>query len=308
MSKSGFFNKKFIIITLSVLLVIAIVVACILLFRPKVDLKAPYDDTYSLVYDEDFNYVIEQNKNIYEIMDSLTNVESENYGTVKQTFSDINSLSDSILSQKEFLLENLLFTEDKDGEMLDLQKSVSKKRDELSQNIEDCKTYIDQYLTDEATSKYPDDDATFGYIQNYYGYYTTFSLNLTNYFKLISDVFENYLVDTFTVNPLSKAYLKSLTYWVDKLCDNYTNPDIDKQALTLATQKAMKFERAIKLDDKTYFENTKYYDGLLLNFGKLDFNAIIDNLAKNTFDEYIATLQGEQNASALALKNNFYLV
>ncbi len=308
MSKSGFFNKKFIIIALSILVVIAIVVGCILLFRPKVDLKAPYNDTYSLVYDEDFNYVIEQNKNIYEIMDTLTNVESENYETIKQTFSDINSLSDSILSQKEFLLENLLFTVDKDGKMLDLQKSVSQKRDELTQNIEDCKTYIDQYLTDEATGKYPDDDATFGYIENYYGYYTTFSLNLTNYFKLISDVFENYLTDTFAVNSLSKANIKSLTYWVDKLCDNYTNPGIDKQALTLATQKAMKFERAIKLDDKTYFENTKYYDGLLSNFNNLDFNAIIDNLAKNTFDEYVASLQGEQNASALALKNNFYLV
>ncbi len=308
MSKTGFFNKKFIIITLSILVVIAIVVGCILLFRPKVDLKAPYNDTYSLVYDEDFNYVIEQNKNIYEIMDTLTNVESENYETVKQTFSDINSLSDSILSQKEFLLENLLFTVDKDGKMLDLQKSVSQKRDELTQNIEDCKTYIDQYLTVEATGKYPDDDATFGYIENYYGYYTTFSLNLTNYFKLISDVFENYLTDTFAVNSLSKANIKSLMYWADKVCDNLKNSDVDKQALTLATQKVAHFESSMVINDKSYFNNTKYYDGLLSNFNNLDFNAIIDNLAKNTFDEYVASLQGEQNASALALKNNFYLV
>ncbi len=308
MSKSGFFNKKFILITLSILVIIAIVVGFIFLFRPKVDLNAPYDDTYSLVNNEDFNYVVEQNENIYQIINTLTDASSESYGTIKQSFYDINTINSIILQQKQFLLENLLFTEDKDNNMLELQKNISKKRDELSQNIEDCKAYIDQYLTNSAVEIYPNDDATFNYIVNYYDYYTTFSLNLTSYFKLISDVFDNYLIDTFTVNPLSKANLKSLMYWAEKICDNYVNSDIEKNALTQATSHVVDFENSLVLDDATYFENTAYYDELLSNFDVLSFNDIIDNLAKNTFDEYIASLQGEQNTSAYALKNNFYFV
>ena len=35
---------------------------------------------------------------------------------------------------------------------------------------------------------------------------------------------------------------------------------------------------------------------------------MVENLEKNTFDEYIASLQGEQNISAITLKNNFYFI
>ena len=109
MSKSGLFNKKFIIIAISILVIIAIVVGCVFIFRPKVDLSAPYNDTYSLVYDEDYNYVIERDEAVYDTLSSLTNVSSEDYQSTVQAFRDINTLIQTITDNNTFILENLTF-------------------------------------------------------------------------------------------------------------------------------------------------------------------------------------------------------
>ena len=308
MSKSGLFNKKFIIIAISILVIIAIVVGCVFIFRPKVDLSAPYNDTYSLVYDEDYNYVIERDEAVYDTLSSLTNVSSEDYQSTVQAFRDINILIQTITDNNTFILENLLFTEDKDGNMLALQQDLSETRDDITDKIEDCKNYIDQYLTDSAINQYPDDDATFRYVQNYYTYYISFATSLTSYYRLLSDVVENYLVDTFAINPLTKYNIKSLNYWADSICQYYSTLEVEQSTLSSSIENLVRFENSIILDDKTYIQNTSDYDELLSNFSVLDFNSVIDNLAKNTFDDYIASLEGELSTSAETLKNNYFLV
>ena len=308
MSKSGLFNKKFIIIAISILVIIAIVVGCVFIFRPKVDLSAPYNDTYSLVYDEDYNYVIERDEAVYDTLSSLTNVSSEDYQSTVQSFRDINILIQTITDNNTFILENLLFTEDKDGNMLALQQDLSETRDDITDKIEDCKNYIDQYLTDSAINQYPDDDATFRYVQNYYTYYISFATSLTSYYRLLSDVVENYLVDTFAINPLTKYNIKSLNYWADSICQYYSTLEVEQSTLSSSIENLVRFENSIILDDKTYIQNTSDYDELLSNFSVLDFNSVIDNLAKNTFDDYIASLEGELSTSAETLKNNYFLV
>lgn len=308
MSKSGLFNKKFIIIAISILVIIAFVVGCVFIFRPKVDLSAPYNDTYSLVYDEDYNYVIERNNSIYDTLSGLTNVSSEDYQSKVQAFGDINTLLQTITGNDTFILENLLFTEDKDGNMLALQQDLSETRDDITDKIEDCKNYIDQYLTDSAINQYPDDDATFRYVQNYYTYYISFATSLTSYYRLLADVVENYLVDTFAINPLTKYNIKSLNYWADSICQYYSTLEVEQSTLSSSIENLVRFENSIILDDKTYIQNTSDYDELLSNFSVLDFNSVIDNLAKNTFDDYIASLEGELSTSAETLKNNYFLV
>lgn len=308
MSKSGLFNKKFIIIAISILVIIAIVVGCVFIFRPKVDLSAPYNDTYSLVYDEDYNYVIERNNSIYDTLSGLTNVSSEDYQSKVQAFGDINTLLQTITGNDTFILENLLFTEDKDGNMLALQQDLSETRDDITDKIEDCKNYIDQYLTDSAINQYPDDDATFRYVQNYYTYYISFATSLTSYYKLLADVVENYLVDTFAINALTKYNIKSLNYWADSICQYYSTLEVEQSTLSSSIENLVRFENSIILDDKTYIQNTSDYDELLSNFSVLDFNSVIDNLAKNTFDDYIVSLEGELSTSAETLKNNYFLV
>ena len=308
MSKSGLFNKKFIIIAISILVIIAIVVGCVFIFRPKVDLSAPYNDTYSLVYDEDYNYVIERDEAVYDTLSSLTNVSSEDYQSTVQAFRDINTLIQTITDNNTFILENLLFTEDKDGNMLALQQDLSETRDDITDKIEDCKNYIDQYLTDSAINQYPDDDATFRYVQNYYTYYISFATSLTSYYRLLSDVVENYLVDTFAINPLTKYNIKSLNYWADSICQYYSTLEVEQRTLSSSIENLVRFENSIIFDDKTYIQNTSDYDELLSNFSVLDFNSVIDNLAKNTFDDYIASLEGELSTSAETLKNNYFLV
>ena len=308
MLKSGMFNKKFIITTISILVIIAIVVGCIFIFRPKVDLDAPYNDTYSLVYNEDYNYVITQNTNIYETISKLTDVSSENYQSTRQTFSDLNTLMQIINKNNLFILENLLFTEDKDGHMLSLQQNLSKARDDMSNKIEDCKNYINQYLTESAINQYPDDDATFRYVQNYYTYYINFAKSLTSYYKLLADIVANYLIDTFAINPLTKYNIKSLNYWADSICQYYSTLEVAQNTLSTSIKNLAQFENSIILDGKTYIQNTSYYDELLSNFTVLDFNNVIDNLAKNTFDDYISSLEGEVSTSAEILKNNYFLV
>ena len=308
MSKSGLFNKKFIIIAISILVIIAIVVGCVFIFKPKVDLSAPYNDTYSLVYDEDYNYVIERDEAVYDTLSSLTNVSSEDYQSTVQSFRDINILIQTITDNNTFILENLLFTEDKDGNMLALQQDLSETRDDITDKIEDCKNYIDQYLTDSAINQYPDDDATFRYVQNYYTYYISFATSLTSYYKLLADVVENYLVDTFAINPLTKYNIKSLNYWADSICQYYSTLEVEQSTLSSSIENLVRFENSIILDDKTYIQNTSDYDELLSNFSVLDFNSVIDNLAKNTFDDYIVSLEGELSTSAETLKNNYFLV
>lgn len=308
MSKSGLFNKKFIIIAISILVIIAIVVGCVFIFKPKVDLSAPYNDTYSLVYDEDYNYVIERDEAVYDTLSSLTNVSSEDYQSTVQAFRDINTLIQTITDNNTFILENLLFTEDKDGNMLALQQDLSKTRDDITDKIEDCKNYIDQYLTDSAINQYPDDDATFRYVQNYYTYYISFATSLTSYYRLLADVVENYLVDTFAINPLTKYNIKSLNYWADSICQYYSTLEVEQSTLSSSIENLVRFENSIILDDKTYIQNTSDYDELLSNFSVLDFNSVIDNLAKNTFDDYIVSLEGELSTSAETLKNNYFLV
>lgn len=308
MSKSGLFNKKFIIIAISILVIIAIVVGCVFIFRPKVDLSAPYNDTYSLVYDEDYNYVIERDEAVYDTLSSLTNVSSEDYQSTVQSFRDINTLIQTITDNNTFILENLLFTEDKDGNMLALQQDLSETRDDITDKIEDCKNYIDQYLTDSAINQYPDDDATFRYVQNYYTYYISFATSLTSYYRLLADVVEKYLVDTFAINPLTKYNIKSLNYWADSICQYYSTLEVEQSTLSSSIENLVRFENSIILDDKTYIQNTSDYDELLSNFSVLDFNSVIDNLAKNTFDDYIASLEGELSTSAETLKNNYFLV
>lgn len=308
MSKSGLFNKKFIIIAISILVIIAIVVGCVFIFKPKVDLSAPYNDTYSLVYDEDYNYVIERDEAVYDTLSSLTNVSSEDYQSTVQAFRDINILIQTITDNNTFILENLLFTEDKDGNMLALQQDLSEIRDDITDKIEDCKNYIDQYLTDSAINQYPDDDATFRYVQNYYTYYISFATSLTSYYKLLADVVENYLVDTFAINPLTKYNIKSLNYWADSICQYYSTLEVEQSTLSSSIENLVRFENSIILDDKTYIQNTSDYDELLSNFSVLDFNSVIDNLAKNTFDDYIVSLEGELSTSAETLKNNYFLV
>ena len=307
MSKSGFFNKKFIIIAISIILVIAIVVGCVFLFSPKVDLDAPYNDTYSVTQSDDYSYMFNKNQYVCTVLGELNGVENENFDSVVQAFFDINTTLQLLSYQNEFLLKNLLFTQDKDSKMLKLQQDISNKRKDIEEIMQNSKVYIEQYLTSEAIATYPDDNATFTRIQNYFNeFYKDFAKNLTSYYKMIADVFDRYLVDTFEVNNLTKRDVLSLYYWADKLCEYYSSGEVDQNALSLSVQKLGNFSNSLSItNSQKYTDDMSKYDAILANFNKLNFDEVIDNLAKNTYDEYIASLGEEQSACATALKSYF---
>lgn len=307
MSKSGFFNKKFIIIAISIILVIAIVVGCVFLFSPKVDLDAPYNDTYSVTQSDDYSYMFNKNQYVYTVLGELNGVENENFDSVVQAFFDINTTLQLLSYQNEFLLKNLLFTQDKDSKMLKLQQDISNKRKDIEEIMQNSKVYIEQYLTSEAIATYPDDNATFTRIQNYFNeFYKDFAKNLTSYYKMIADVFDRYLVDTFEVNNLTKRDVLSLCYWADKLCEYYFGGEVDQNALSSSVQKLGNFSNSLSItNSQKYTDDMSKYDAILANFNKLNFDEVIDNLAKNTYDEYIASLGEEQSACATALKSYF---
>ncbi len=308
MAKSGFFNKKFIIISISVIALIALIVGLVLIFRPRVDLNAPYNDTYSLVYDEDYNYILQENSRISQIVSGLDGVESENYSSVKQAFQNFEVLVDVLNSQNTFLLDNLLFTEDKDENMLEIQQNLSQSRDNLTQKIDDCKQYIDQYLSNSAIQNYPDNDALFIRVNNYYSIYTNFLSNLGEYYSYVSNIVENYLIDNFAINPLTKYNLKSLYLWANRICQNYLSSDIDHQVASVSIEDLKNFSDSIACDSTTYVLNIDSYDQLLSNFNVLNFDEIINSLANATFDEYVSSLEGGASQSALILKNQYYLI
>lgn len=306
MAKSNFINKKFFVTTICLLAVIALGIGLYFLFRPKVDLKAPYNDFYSLTTSSDYTFVTEKNEVICNYIDAKLkdNLDEQTIAT----FKSLNFVTKVLNDQNTLLLDNLLFANDHDGKMLKLQQTTRKNFETLTKDITECKQYLETYL--DTDINYTSLEQVAQKVVNYKTFYVKFMQSLTAFYSNLDEIFENYLYNTIDVNEFTKYNTKTITSWSSALLNNITdNKDLKISDLETSCNNLSHFNETIKnLSIDYYYENFNTFSVRFENFNNVNFNDCIKNLANNTYESYVEKLEGDAKTSAQVLGESYFMV
>ncbi len=310
MAKNTFINKKFLIIVLFLIIAVAGGVGLYFLLKPKPDLKAPYNNTYQLTTNDDYNYVLSYNQKILDYFVDYLDLDNEEIANSQDKYlilNDMLSVYDSINNQ---LLNNLLFTKDYDGKMVDPQRSMSDSYQKVLSNVEICKDYLNTYLTLDKVENYPTNEHIWQMINNYNSLYFDFLNELSNFYYYAGEIFENYLINTIEVNDLTKQNITTTVLWAKEIIFKTTSSEANVLNLSISSENLRLFvsrNNGLKRDE--YFVNKTYYDNLLKCFKNISLEDCIKNLTDDTYQQFVEGQTSQEKMEfATTLGKMYFLV
>ena len=315
MSKNSLINKKALVVMFVIILLIGAGVGAYFLFKPKPDLNAPYQNTYSLLTNTTYQKINNSNSKVVEYLNEcLTSAQtSEEISQITLTLNKYTSLDEiyEVYDEiSEIFLNNLPFVKDYDSKMVEVQQSMTKSFESVLEKLDACNDHYEQYLTINTVSNI-NNVQLFNYITNYNAIYFDYFTELASFFEYASNIFQSYTVKSFEVNPYSEMFIKTICSWAKMLSSNIISLDSDGDfaQLKLSLENLEDFVDTNCEDFEKYYLNKTALDTLLNNFNGLDFNTLITNLANNTYSAFIDEQTDESIISKLTvLGRDFFLV
>lgn len=311
MAKSSFINKKVVIFFVVIIVLAGIGFAIYHFTKPKVDLEAPYNNYYDLTTNSDFDLVNSYNAKVTSYLNSclLTETNQETKTEIQfylNTYKTLNNISTRLKLLNDIVINNIAFTYDYDGKMLEVQQNMTKSYNAVLEKIADCKTYIQKYLADEKVENI-NNSQLFSYSKNYVSYYFAYFNEYTTFYAYVGEVFKTYTKDSFDVNQTARYAVKSITNWTNSLAqkvtnwqDEYTFDDINKSLNNLVD-----FEYYY-ITLSMYKYDTSFDFSI---FDSFDFNTVILHLTNNTQTNFVASQQTDELKTKLtSLFVNFFKV
>lgn len=316
MAKSSFINKKALLILFIIAVLVAGGIGIYFLVKPKVDLDAPFNNFYELMTNNDYKQVQSYNEKIYNYLltceDRTTNqTEKDEIGKFKVTYSQIQNAFLVYNNIKDILLDNLIFTKDNDGNMLKIQQNMTNSYKEVLSNVKNCKIYLDNYLIDSKVDiNNKSNKIVMDLITNYNNiHYFKYLNSLSNFYNIASQIYQNYLTMTYKVNRLSGYVVNTTCVWQQKLMQKITDVNSNAEQINVSQTKLTNFQNTQMEKSKNYYNNQTNYDNLLDIFYNIKFDKCIDNLANNTYSNFVESQQTENlKNKAKVLGEDFFLV
>ena len=316
MAKSSFINKKALLILFIIAVLVAGGIGIYFLVKPKVDLDAPFNNFYELMTNDDYKQVQSYNEKIYNYLltceDRTTNqTEKDEIGKFKVTYSQIQNAFLVYNNIKDILLDNLIFTKDNDGNMLKIQQNMTNSYKEVLSNVKNCKIYLDNYLIDSKVDiNNKSNKIVMDLITNYNNiHYFKYLNSLSNFYNIASQIYQNYLTMTYKVNRLSGYVVNTTCVWQQKLMQKITDVNSNAEQINVSQTKLTNFQNTQMEKSKNYYNNQTNYDNLLDIFYNIKFDKCIDNLANNTYSNFVESQQTENlKNKAKVLGEDFFLV
>ena len=306
MAKSSFINKKFFVIALLLVLLVAGGIGLYYILKPKADTRLAFEQVYEVTQSEDYAYVKQRNNKVCAVLASLSTSE-ESYELTKFQFNSFSSINASLDLHNSFILDHIMFVNDDDTKLVNLQKEMTKSFETLKQSIHSCKTYVDTYLTNQMIESYTTAQLYLR-LYNYKPIYIQYITSLTEFYECIGKLFEGYMYETIAVNPLTKANVFVACSWAKKTAnliafykDEYADYNFTWAIATLSSFST----RAKNTSVSEYVNNKEHYDTFASTLKKVDLNACFEALAKGDYENYANSLEGEDGANCLALKSYF---
>ena len=307
MAKSSFINKKFFVIALLLVLLVAGGIGLYQILKPKADTTLAFDQAYEITQSEDYNYVKSRNNKIFNVLSGLSTGE-QTYELTKMQFNSFVSINSSLDNLNPFILNQIMFTCDNDGQFVKLQKEMTKSFESLKQSIQDCKTYVDTYLTNQMISEYTTAQLYLR-IYNYKAIYIKYITDLADFYEYIGKVFDAYMYETIAVNPLTKANMFVACSWAKKttsLIADYKDEYSDYN-FSLALSSLSSFcLKAKNTSVSEYVNNKAHYDNFVKTLNAVNLDDCFNALAKGGYAEYVEGMQeGEEKTNCQTLQPYF---
>lgn len=311
MSKSSFINKKALLIIFIVVLVIAGGVGLYFLLRPKVDLTAPYNDFYSYSINEDAKTVTAQKNQIDSYLSSCISRESEQeqknkFQDIKNRYENISMVASVYEKINPYFLNNLPFTKDNDGKMLNIQQYMSKSYKNLTKYASDCISFYNTYLTQNSVQ----DKNNYHMIQiisSYNNTYYKYIGELSNFYNYACQIFARYLTPSYQANRLSSYLYTTIGGWQDYIVTNICGENYEYDQKAKSLQNLSNFITNY-IDTTSYYKLQTYYDELLDNFDGIDVNLCTEKLATNSYSSFVSEQTDEVKEKLTTLGKKFFLV
>ena len=306
MAKSSFINKKFFVTALLLVILVAGGIGLYYLLKPKADTKLAFSQAYEVTQSEDYSYIKARNQKICDALSSLHTSE-DSYSLTKFQFSTYKSINSSLDLQNTLILDNIMFVEEKDGDLVKLQQEMTESFNKLKESISACKTYVDTYLTNSMIDEYTDSQLYLK-IYNYKPMYTNYISCLADFYSYIGQVFDGYLYDTISVNPLSRANVLVTTSWAKILTDFVSDykDEYSEYNFNLAVSKLYNFSNKSKNTGVSEYVNNKaQYDVFANTLSKVNLDNCMTALAKGAYANYVQGLEGDEKTNAESLTNYF---
>lgn len=321
MAKSSIINKKVLTIAIFVVIAIAVGVVVYMLTRPKANLNAPYNNSYDLINDTDYLQV-QKYHNIVEgyletcyaeITDEQANTNNIDKTEIKLTISKyqtINKVLDTYKTLDTTFLKTMAFACDSDGKMLQVQQNMTASYETLLDKLTNCVAHINSYLV-EHKAKDKAYTQLYREIANYNIFYFEYLTELSNFYDYASQIFENYLVNTFDVNPISKQNIKTGVVWAKEIIANIVNYNAEFctiENLTNSSTKLQTFTTSVIVEKSNYYSEQKSnYDTILNSMKNLDIVELVRAVARLNHKVFIEGLETEeQKTNATTLCSGYF--
>ncbi len=315
MSKTNFINKKFLTIFLVLIVLVGVGIGLYFIFKPKPNLKEPYNNTYSLYQNSTCADVIEFNQDLLDILTnkdfSTLNEETEQQIEISkykyQIFSNIFSSYENI---KETLLKNLIFLEEKD-EFYSSQQKLTESYNMILDKSNTCKNYINDYLNPNVIDTYQTNQLLWQKINNYNNFYDDFAKELVTYYSIVGDIFNKFTIDSINANRYVRYNILTTVKWAENTAKFIIDYDvlISLDDLLDASNKLNNFvDVNIVNPANEYFEDLEFYNYVLDCFNHINFNVCIEALACNNYINFANSLDEDLTNYASILQKNYFMV
>lgn len=311
-AKSSFLNKKFLIALLILVLLTGAGVGAYFIFRPTADLSAPYETTYNLYQNKEYNKTLKYTDSLIDILNNsdfseLTEqqIELNDFKLTYQIYKNAIYCFDNI---EQYLYKDLIFTKDFDKNFYKNEKTLKDLYKKIENSSNSCIEYYDLYLTKESIEGYESSLNFFQKIENFNNLYSVFFNDVTNYFNLVGEIYKNYLIETISANKYSKYTIYTICNWTKGGVSAATSSKSNVLAsIVESSNNLVNFvKKHINLISNNYYNNMEFYDSLFNCFNYVDITQCINALVFNAYDSFVNTLPSDVKTYAISLKENYF--
>ena len=225
MAKSSFFNKKFIIVVLVLIALVGVGIGAYFIFKPKPDLKLPFNSAYECFYDENVVKTQNFNTNLINYSNAYGSAEIDGYTESINLYNFASQLQTAFDGYETFFVENIIFCSD-NNDFINFQNQMQELKTQVINDAKVCAEYIDTYLSNQDMNGYPNNVARIQKLKNYNNFYKTFIKDLMQYYSVIANFMSVNCNSTITLNRLVKAKIYVATKLGYQMCVAYfgSNP------------------------------------------------------------------------------------
>ena len=286
-------KKKITTIVFALIFVAIGVFVLITVLNPKPDMKAPYENFYAVVNNENLEIVEKNNDNLINYMSEFAETGLISTSTPYMTkYTVMQKMFDNYTKLDEYIQNNILYLTDYDNDLVDIQRKLTEKHEVVIAKYDACVSHIKTHIVPLRQANNTTSWTMMNAITAYDTLFMDFVCDYAEFYSITTELFANYTTTTIDANPYTRVNLRSVAKWSQKIVENLKEGKFD--GVTTAVANLEKFTSSVIVSNPSmYYNSFEYFNSLIAKINSMP-DELYTALANDTVETYYASITDTQ--------------